>query len=51
VTFLVPVFALGYGALFLGERITGWMVFCALVIMAGTTLSSGLVSWRAKGYT
>lgn len=47
VTFLVPVFALAYGALFLGEHITGWMVFCGLVIMGGTALSTGLVSWRA----
>lgn len=42
VTFLVPVFALCYGALFLGERITGWMIACGLVIMAGTALSAGL---------
>lgn len=50
VTFLVPVFALGYGALVLGEHITGWMVFCALVIMGGTALSTGLVSWRDRGH-
>lgn len=47
VTFLIPVFALAYGALFLGEQITAWMVFCGLVIMGGTALSTGLVSWRA----
>ena len=45
VTFLVPVFALMYGALFLNETITPWMVFCGLVIMAGTALSTGLVRW------
>lgn len=45
VTFLVPVFALMYGALFLNESITPWMVFCGLVIMAGTALSTGLVRW------
>jgi drug/metabolite transporter (DMT)-like permease len=42
VTFLVPVFALVYGALFLGERITPWMVGCGLVIICGTALSTGL---------
>ena len=46
VTFLVPVFALLYGALFLGEAITPWMVLCGLIIMAGTALSTGLLRWR-----
>ena len=44
VTFAIPAFAVFYGALLLGETITGWMVVCALVIIAGTTLSTGLVS-------
>ena len=43
VTFLIPVFAVGYGALFLGESITAWMVGCGLVIVCGTALSTGLV--------
>lgn len=43
VTFLVPVFALLYGRLFLNEIITPWMIGCGLVIMAGTALSTGLV--------
>jgi len=46
VTFLVPVFALGYGALFLNETITPWMVGCGLVIICGTALSTGLVRFR-----
>ena len=46
VTFLVPVFALGYGALFLNETITPWMVGCGLVIICGTALSTGLVRVR-----
>jgi len=46
VTFLVPVFALLYGAIFLGEAITPWMVLCGLIIMAGTALSTGLLRWR-----
>jgi drug/metabolite transporter (DMT)-like permease len=43
VTFLVPVFALLYGRLFLNETITAWMVGCGLVIMVGTALSTGLI--------
>ncbi len=46
VTFLVPVFALAYGALFLSETITPWMVGCGLVIICGTALSTGLVRFR-----
>jgi drug/metabolite transporter (DMT)-like permease len=50
VTFLVPVFALMYGALFLGETITAWMVFCGVIIVCGTALSTGLVrlSWLER---
>ena len=43
VTFLVPVFAIAYGVLFLGESVTAWMLLCGAVILAGTALSSGLV--------
>ncbi|WP_269474080.1 DMT family transporter [Variovorax sp. PBS-H4] len=43
VTFLVPVFALFYGAVFLGEEITQWMLACAVVIVCGVALSTGLV--------
>jgi len=43
VTFLVPVFALLYGAFFLGETITPWMLICGLVIVCGTALSTGLL--------
>jgi drug/metabolite transporter (DMT)-like permease len=43
VTFLVPVFAIAYGVLFLGESVTAWMLLCGAVILLGTSLSSGLV--------
>jgi drug/metabolite transporter (DMT)-like permease len=46
VTFLVPVFALLYGSLFLNEVISPWMIGCGLVIMAGTALSTGLIQRR-----
>ncbi len=43
VTFAIPAFAVFYGVLLLGESINAWMVVCALVIIAGTTLSTGLL--------
>lgn len=43
VTFLIPVFAVLYGVLFLGEAVTPWMVGCAAVIVCGTALSTGLL--------
>lgn len=46
VTFVVPVFALIYGGVFLSERITGWMVLCGVVIVCGTALATGLVKLR-----
>ncbi len=48
VTFLVPVFALVYGALALGEQITPWMLGCGAVIVLGTALSTGLLRPRAR---
>lgn len=46
VTFLVPVFALVYGSVFLGEVITPWMIGCGVVIICGTALSTGLMRVR-----
>jgi drug/metabolite transporter (DMT)-like permease len=47
VTFLVPVFAVLYGVLLLGEHVTPWMLLCAGVIVCGTALSTGLIRlWR-----
>ncbi len=43
VTFLVPVFAVIYGAVVLSEEVTGWMLFCGAVIVLGTALSTGLL--------
>jgi drug/metabolite transporter (DMT)-like permease len=43
VTFLLPVFAIFYGMLFLGEQVTSWMLICGVVIVCGTMLSTGLV--------
>ncbi len=48
VTFLIPVFAVFYGAVFLREIVTPWMLLCAAVIVCGTALATGLVSFRAS---
>jgi len=44
VTFAIPVFAILYGVVLLGEVVTPWMLGCGLVIVVGTTLSTGM--WR-----
>jgi drug/metabolite transporter (DMT)-like permease len=46
VTFLVPLFAVLYGTVFLGEAVTAWMLLCAGVIVCGTALSTGLLKLR-----
>ncbi len=43
VTFVVPVFALTYGGLFLGEQLTLWMLVCGVIIICGTALATGLL--------
>jgi drug/metabolite transporter (DMT)-like permease len=43
VTFILPVFALIYGTLFLGEHVTPWMLLCGSVIVFGTALATGLL--------
>jgi drug/metabolite transporter (DMT)-like permease len=43
VTFVLPVFAIFYGALFLHEQVTPWMLACGAVIVLGTALSTGLL--------
>ncbi len=46
VTFLIPVFAVVFGAVFLGETVSLWMLLCGAVIVCGTALSTGLVKPR-----
>jgi len=48
VTFLIPVFAVFYGVLFLREGVTPWMLLCAAVIVCGTALATGLVPFKAN---
>jgi drug/metabolite transporter (DMT)-like permease len=47
VTYAVPVFAVIYGGLFLGEQVTPWMIACGAIIICGTALSSGLLKLPA----
>jgi len=44
VTFLIPIFAVLFGAIFLGEPLTMPMILGGLVVLAGTSLSTGLVT-------
>ena len=46
VTFVIPVFAVLYGVLFLGEAVSLWMVFCGAIIVCGTALSANLLKLR-----
>ena len=46
VTFLIPVFAVIWGAVFLGERIDAVMLGASSVILLGTSLAVGL--WRIR---
>ena len=48
VTFAVPVFAAFYGVTFLNETITLVMMLCAVVILVGISLSTGLVRLPGK---
>ncbi len=43
VTFVIPLFAVFYGVLFLDEHVTSWMVICGVIIVFGTALSTGLL--------
>jgi drug/metabolite transporter (DMT)-like permease len=44
VTFLIPAFAIAWGALLLGERISGTMLIGCGVVLLGTALASGWVA-------
>ena len=48
VTFLIPVFAVFYGAVFLGETVTPWMLGCGVVIVSGTALSMGMLPIKLR---
>lgn len=45
VTFLIPLFGTGWGALWLDETVTVAMAVAGAVILLGTALASGAVAW------
>jgi drug/metabolite transporter (DMT)-like permease len=45
VTFVIPIFGVLWGALFLGERVTPTTVVGGVIIIFGTALTSGKLSW------
>ena len=51
VTYLIPVFALVYGVLFLDEHITLRMILCGAVVLVGTALATGLIYRPQRGLT
>lgn len=48
VTYLVPAFALVYGAVFLGEQVTATALGGLVLVLAGTTLATGVTRLRAS---
>lgn len=50
VTFLIPLFGVLWGGLFLGEVITPVMLGAGLVILVGTALATGAVSLKRLSY-
>lgn len=49
VTFLIPVFGMAWGVLFLDEQVTLNMLAGTLIILVGTALTSGLLRRKAGG--
>jgi drug/metabolite transporter (DMT)-like permease len=49
VTFVIPVFGILWGALFLGERVSLGMIEACLAILVGTSLATGFVK-RLPGF-
>ncbi|WP_028535664.1 DMT family transporter [Paludibacterium yongneupense] len=48
VTFLIPVFGVLWGALFLGESVNANMLAGCLVVLLGTGVGSGKIAWRTQ---
>lgn len=47
VTYLIPVFGMGWGWMFLGERVTASMVLGCAVILLGIAMATGVLDPRA----
>jgi drug/metabolite transporter (DMT)-like permease len=51
VTFLIPVFGILWGALFLGEPVTPSLLKSAVIVLIGTALATGLLRFSKRGAT
>ncbi|NMM27093.1 MAG: DMT family transporter [Glaciimonas sp.] len=51
VTFLIPVFGVLWGALFLGETVGGSQLFGGALVLCGTALSNGVIRLRRRTNT
>jgi drug/metabolite transporter (DMT)-like permease len=49
VTYLVPIFAIAWGGVFLGEQVTATLVAGCLVIFVGTALATGVLRRQRPG--
>lgn len=48
VTYLIPIFGLLWGSLFLGETISQWMIIGCGLILTGVALTTGLLKLKGK---
>lgn len=48
VTYLIPLFGMGLGAVFLGEAVTDNMIIGCVMILLGVGLATGLIGKKAK---
>ena len=48
VTYLIPVFAIGWGALFLGEAVSASMLIGGAIVLLGTALATGFIGGAAR---
>ncbi len=48
VTYLIPVFAIGWGVAFLGEAVTASMLLGGAIVLLGTALATGFIGGPAR---
>ena len=48
VTFLIPLFGVLWGSLFLGERLAAGMLVGGVIVVLGTALATGVLRWPAR---
>ncbi len=48
VTFLIPLFGVLWGGLFLGEAVSAVMLMAGAVVLLGTALATGVLKWNVK---